>query len=379
MRHLDRSRFEPLLVGPPGPIHDLAVQSGIRTRPYTFEKRYISIQLGQREVPVNPYRLAFRLRDALWLAPTVRRERIALVHTNNLDAHLTGWFLNKLFRVPVIWHIRTFWPRSFYRIPWPTRIVFVSDAVKDKAIGPDNTDPQALVIYNGIDPADFAVPHDARESVLTEFDLPPQPLVGIVGRLTPWKRHDLFLRAAADLKRRGVDATWLIIGSEIDNRSGSSHTRYLESLCRELDITDRVVFTGLRSDIARLVGALDVFVSASDDDPNPRTVLEAMVMGRSIVATNCGGVPTMLAGGRTGLLVPKGNAGELAKGIARLLADPDAAARLAQAARERATTTYTIQEHVHQIEELYESLLCPTDVGMPTRDKTRRAPLHRTR
>ncbi|NWF93034.1 MAG: glycosyltransferase family 4 protein, partial [Syntrophaceae bacterium] len=357
MRYLNRERFEPILLSPPGPIFDLAVKAGIRTFPYTFRKRYVSISIGNREIPVNPYRLMYRLADAFRIIRIIRQEKIDIVHTNNLDAHLTGWFLNKIFGIPVIWHIRTIWPQSFYKIPWPTRIIFVSQAVKKKALGGENSYSRALVIYNGIDPADFVAPEGARESILQEFRLPDRPIVGIVGRLAPWKRYDLFLQTAALLKKQGIDGTWVIVGSEVENRSGTNHTLYLRNLTKQLKIEDRVIFTGLRHDIPSLVGSFDVFVSASDDDPNPRTVLEAMAAGKPIVATNSGGVPEMLDNGRAGILVEKGNAHALAQGVLYLIQNPALAKELGQAALQRAKTVYSIQEHARKIEHLYEDIL----------------------
>lgn len=357
MRYLDKERFEPMLITLPGHFSKLAEKANIRTLAYTFRKRYLSIPIGNIEISVNPYRLLYRFVDALKIIQIIRREKVAIVHTNNLDAHLTGWFLNKIYRIPVIWHIRTIWPSSFYKVTWPSRIIFVSQAVKEKALGSENSDSRALVIYNGIDPEDFVVPDGAREAVITEFSLPHRPIVGIVGRLDSWKRHDLFLKAAALLKNQGVDASWMIVGGDYKNRYGETQTDYLKKLSRQLQIEDRVIFTGLRHDISRLVGSFDVFVSASDDDPNPRVVLEAMAMARPIVGTNSGGVPEMLDNGRCAIMIQKGNEEALAQGILQLLQEPAYAMKLGQLSRRRVEDFYSIQQHVRQVEEVYDSIL----------------------
>ncbi len=357
MRYLPRPRFEPLLLSPPGPIADLAARAGIPVLAYSFRQRYQSFTIGGREIPLNPRRLAYRLADAWHVRRLVARERVDLVHTNNLDAHLVGWFLNRLFGIPVVWHIRTNWPRAFYRIPWPTRIVFVSDAVRRRALGAHAADPRARVVYNGIRPDEFDPGRDTGDEVRGELSLPRRPIVGTVGRLTPWKRQDLFLEAARQLTSAGVDATWMIVGAEIENRSGTAHTQHLRDLASRLGVADRVVFTGLRRDVGRLVRAFDVFVSPADDDPNPRTVLEAMVCGRPIVASTSGGVPEMLDGGAAGLLTPKGDAHALATGVRRLLDDRALAARLGAAAATRARSLYTIEHHVHEIERIYDEVL----------------------
>lgn len=360
MRFLDTSRYERFFACPPGDLLDAAAAAGVKTLAYTFRKRYESIKVGRHEIPLNPYRLALRFRDALRLNRFIRRERIDLVHTNNLDSHLTGWFLNKLFRIPVIWHIRILtWPRSFYRPPWVNRIIFVSESVRRAALGSRAGDPRAIVIPNGLDLDGFKYFPEASSLVRIEFGWPTDcPIVGTVGRLTQQKRHELLVRAAQVFKSEGRQVRWLIVGGEIENRRAvESEEQRLRALARELNVEQEVVFAGDRRDVARLLSAFDVFAFPAFNDSNPRSVLEAMALGRPIVASRSGGLPELLDDGRAGVLVEPDNLDAMVGALRDLLTKPEQARDFGDSARARARACYTIQAHARRAESVYESVL----------------------
>lgn len=360
LRAISDDSYVRYFAGPAGPLFEQATIAGVQTRAHSFTTRYRSIQLGQREIPVNPYRALLRLRDAAILYRFIRAERIELVHTNNLDSHLTGWYLHHVFRVPVIWHIRILsWPRSLYRIPWPSRIIFVSNAVQQAALGPGPYPIKAIVIPNGLDVDTFSSDPDASVSVRQEFGIPSEiPIVGTVGRLTPQKRHQILIQAAQQLKARGVAVRWLIVGGEIENlRVGQSHEETLRQLIHNFDLEQEVVLTGHRSDISRLVSSFDIFAFPAFRDANPRSVLEAMSLAKPVVASRSGGLPEMLDDGQCGILVEPDNTVALADAIAALLADSQQAQRYGTAAQAKVRTHYTISAHARRVEQVYEEVL----------------------
>nr|MDQ3070958.1 hypothetical protein [Acidobacteriota bacterium] len=171
MRHLS-PRFEPVLVGPPGRMMEDARAAGIRVHAHVFQGRYESLKVGRREIPLNPVSLLRRLGDARRIAAIAREESAAIVHTNNLDAHMAGWFLQYVFRYPVIWHIRIHWPPVFYRVPLPVKVIFVSQAVMRASLGSRaGREPRATVVMNGFDPAATRA-GQPRDRVLAEIGVP---------------------------------------------------------------------------------------------------------------------------------------------------------------------------------------------------------------
>src|SRR5262249_7482069 len=127
----------------------------------------------------------------------------------------------------------------------------------------------------------------------------------------------------------------------------------LEALAASLGLAGRVVFTGTRADVARLVSMLDVLVVPSHTEGMSNALLEGMAMGKAIVATAVDGNLDVLSDGRTGLLVPPRDPGALASALERLIARPDDARALGRAARARAEEAYDLRAMVARHQELY--------------------------
>ena len=177
------------------------------------------------------------------------------------------------------------------------------------------------------------------------------PLVGIVGRLVPIKNHDLFLQACRILaaERQGSVRFAVIGGGELRGA--------LEARARELGLEDAVAFAGWRRDLERVYPALDVVVLTSNNEGTPVSLVEAMASGRPVVATAVGGVPDVVAHGRTGLLAPPGDAAAVAGAIGAILDSPELGSRLGAEARREALSRFSAERLVADIERLYDSLL----------------------
>jgi glycosyltransferase involved in cell wall biosynthesis len=353
-RCIDRSEYELFLVCPEGPLAQAARGLGVQTFDYTFVHPYFKVGFLGRRI-LNPFPLVFRLKDSYRLSHIARQLGIHLIHTNNLNSHITGLFTGRMTGVPVLWHIRSYWPSLLYRFMLPDKIIFVSKAVMDRGCG-ERGRARCQVLYNGIREDSFQRVPGAYGDVRREFGLLPEDkIVGIVGRLCPWKGHRCFIEAARCLLDSGVAARFMIVGDQLVSRGRVKQE--LADLTHRLGLDDAVTFTGFRTDIARLLSSFDVFVSASKDDPNPRAVLEAMAVGLPIIGTRSGGVPEMIEDNVSGLLVRPEDSRDLAGAISRLLANPGLAARLASAAHRRVSTLFRASVHVQEVERVYEELL----------------------
>lgn len=183
------------------------------------------------------------------------------------------------------------------------------------------------VIMNGIDTAAYsAVPAPV-------FGDPA--VVTTVARLMPPKGHRFLLDAAQRLVRGGRRITIMFAGDGDLRHS-------LERRCRELGIADAVQFLGNRSDIAALLGATDIFVLPSLWEGTSLALLEAMAGGRPIVATTIPGIAAVVQDGRSGLLVPPGDADALAQAISIFLDNPQFARQCGEEARAVARARFDI-------------------------------------
>jgi len=220
-------------------------------------------------------------------------------------------------------------------------------------------DPDRVhVVYNGIDAQAYTPV--AGTDVLERHGVDPaQPYALFVGRITRQKGLAHLLRAAKDLPGQLV----LCAGAP-DTPEIAAETA---DLVRELQASrDGVVLISEmlpKDQVAQLLSHATVFVCPSVYEPLGIVNLEAMACGTAVVASDVGGIPEVVVDGRTGLLVPydesdpRGFENRLARGVAELLADPDRAAAMGRAGRERAVAEFDWDAIARRTLELYASVL----------------------
>lgn len=195
-------------------------------------------------------------------------------------------------------------------------VIAVSDAVASSIS--DYPGPHPIVIPNG-------VPSNMREdsdSVRAELGIETQEkLIVHVGNIRPHKGHATLVAAVRELADRVPEATVVSIGGE---KTDGDLDR-VRSLAKASGVSDKIRFLGRREDARRFIAAADVFVNPSDFEGLPVAILEALQFGKPVVATNVGGVPTVVIDGNTGILVEPANPSALAAALARAITDPEAA------------------------------------------------------
>lgn len=190
-----------------------------------------------------------------------------------------------------------------------------------------------------------------------------RPLVLTPARLDAQKGHDTLLEAVAELP----EALFLLAGD------GPERER-LEARAAELGVGDRVRFLGRREDVPQLLAACDVFALPSLYEGSSLAVLEAMAAGIPVVSSAIGGTEELIEDGRSGLLVPPGDAAGLASALRRLLGDPVLRKELAGSARERVDAGLRREQNAERVEAVYRELLGGDLEGLP---ESRRNPLLR--
>lgn len=178
------------------------------------------------------------------------------------------------------------------------------------------------------------------------------PLVGLVGRLVPIKAPGLFLEAAQAVLKTVPDAIFVLVGD-------GELRAPLKRQANEQRLRERVRFTGWRSDLAEVYGALDLVVCCSLNEGTPVSVIEASAAGKPVVGTRVGGMPSVIQDGVTGLLVPPGDPAALAEAMARILTDPDLARDMGRAGSAFSRERFGSERMVTQVKDLYRSLLSP--------------------
>jgi len=176
------------------------------------------------------------------------------------------------------------------------------------------------------------------------------PLVGIVGNVRPCKGHPYFFEAAAQVAARAPEARFLVVGN--------AHPEDFAAQLARLGLTERVVFTGFRYDVPRLMAALDVSVNSSTDGEGlTGTLRESLAVGVPVVATRVAGNPEIVRHEENGLLVPPADPAALARGITALLEAPEKARAMGSRGRELVQRRFTQRARCLAMEKLYLDLL----------------------
>lgn len=209
--------------------------------------------------------------------------------------------------------------------------VAVSDAVAGVLTRAGVAADRVVVVRDGVDPAPFeAIGPDARARARAALGIPlDAPVIGAVGALVPHKGHRHLIEAAAWIDNQRKDV-WVVIVGEGPEREA------LQALATQWTIAPRVRLVGARDDVPQLLAAFDLFVHPSVEEGLGQAVIEAMLAGVPVVASQAGGIPELIDDLHTGLLVRAGDGEALARAIIAALRGRDRAAARAEAARERA-------------------------------------------
>lgn len=325
LRHLDRRRLEPVVVFlSPGSFRHEVAALGFRT---------MVLPAGR----LRELRSAGRTLRAL--AAVLRRERPDLVLSWAAKAHLYAAPAALLAGIGdrIVW-----WQHGVPKGHWmdraatllPARAVGCSSRLAAEAQARLRPRRPTFVVHPGVQPP-RTVSHREIANLRQELRIPDdRTVVGLVARLDPSKGQVRFLRAVAELRRRGRDVHGLVVGGR-GYGSQRDYERELHRLAETLDLTERLTLSGHIPDPAPYYALMDVLASASTDESFGMTLLEGMALGIPVVAVAAPGPREIIEHERSGLLVPGAGEGALADAIDRLVREEALRVRLASAARRR--------------------------------------------
>jgi glycosyltransferase involved in cell wall biosynthesis len=322
--------------------------------------RFISSQLLARADDVFNF-LPFFLQ-LLW---TAKRFRADLIHANNDPlSNRAALLVGKVLGIPSVCHVRggdhavSGFMRWTYTLPDHFISVshWVAKSMQDKLHIPAE---KISVVYDGIALEKLNVHADGAE-LRRAYNIPCDAFaVGLVGLLIPWKGQTLFLDAAKLLRHKIPQLKMLIIGGTPDDCV--SYEAMLRQRVSAEQLTEVIIFTGHMSAMETVYNGLDVVLSASTDpEPLGTVVIEAMAMGRPLIAPNHGGAAEMMQHDETGLLFTPRDAQSLADAIEKFYRSKTLRATLGANARSAALKAFAVETHVEHIQNIYQQLLAQT-------------------
>jgi glycosyltransferase involved in cell wall biosynthesis len=279
-----------------------------------------------------------------------------LIHVQAWGMHRLGAWLARRLARPYVLGIHGYLPpqaRIHFDRRWGRRIVAVSQSVKSELLSRMSLPPEIVsVIHAGVD----VPPSPSTPPILAPDRL---PVVGTAGPLEAVKGHVFFLGAAQRVAAVRPETEFLIAGAgpEEDN---------LRRVARELGLNRNLTFASNLYDFSAALAAMDIFCLPSLRQGLGTIMLEAMALGRPVIATGVGGVYSVIRNNETGLVVPPSDSSVLAARILELLNDPVRARAVGEAGRVLVREEFGVERMVAQTAALYREVRAAERVAAPT-------------
>ena len=347
--------------------HDFQVELACLRRVGPFVAQAASEGMPLHEYPIESFRNARAVGQQMRFAKDLIQRRIEIVHAYSFYGNVFAIPPARLAAAPVV--IASIRDRGPYLTPmqmkvqrhicrFATRVLVNADAVRQWLVDQGYDPKRIVIIPNGVDLDRFAT-HVDPAALRQELGLPSDALlITVVSRLNQMKGLEQFLEAAAILAAKFPKAYFLVVGEP--TVGDHQYKPSLARLAARLGIADRVVFTGIRSDVPAVLASAAVSVMPSLNEALSNVLLESMAAGVPTVATRVGGTPEAMVDGVTGLLVPPGDSAALASAVERLLSDPQFAATLGHAAKQTVKARFSAERMADATAQLYADLLSET-------------------
>ncbi len=360
---MDKTKYFPVVILPfEGPLKVEFEKNGIKVVIAPVLKLY-----RKMFTPGNLTKFAGEYKKGMDMLDALHREHnFSLVYSHTLAA-LIGFMWASKRKIRHLWHVQeiiarpALFNRGFKFLlsrKANDKVIYDSrETMNFWADGEPAIAKKSDFIWNGLDPAEKPI-HTAEEiaSVRREFfNADDQPVIGLVGRINSWKGQPLLLRAFARIASDYPDAKLVYLGSAPPNQD--FFVDDLKSNIQKLGLTERVTIIPFRQDIWKFWDALDIaVVPSTEPEPFGMVAIEAMLAGKPVVAANHGGLTEIVLDGQTGFLFEPGNDDALASALRKLLDDPQMRTRFGQAGKERASTVFSLRNHVEQFEAVFEEI-----------------------
>ncbi|RKY35874.1 MAG: hypothetical protein DRP78_05020 [Candidatus Omnitrophota bacterium] len=277
----------------------------------------------------------------------VRKNHIDVIHAHTRVTQVLAYYLSKITKVPFITTCHGFFKQNIGRrfLPcWGEKVIAVSDAVREHLkVDFALSEEKIVLIPNGIDIEQFKTLKKKTDSISS------LRVVGIVARLSSVKGHKYLIAAMAKVIQKFFDARLFIFG---EGRIKYALVRQAE----QLKIKDKVFFLPSVTNTTEVLNEIDIFVMPSSQEGLGLSILEAQACGLPVIASNVGGIPSIVKDNLSGLLVPPENSDLLASAIIKLMRDRKMAMRLGQRARQDVENKFNIEQMVDKVEHVYNKV-----------------------
>ena len=335
--NINRERYQPLVVCP---------DDGV----FVAHLRCAGIPTTVLGLP--PWRkvksLIARYSAAEKLIALAKVHNAQLVHTSDSWLNPYLWHIRKHLEIPLVSHVRTLLTTTQvrkYKFDRMDSLIAISKESKTPLIQAGIDTEKIDLILNCVD--------------LDAFQFAPQParsteyVVGIVGRIEPFKRQREFVEIAAAVAAQDKKVQFHIIGAALDTPEHRAYERDVRQLVVKYQLQDFIHFRGHRTDMPTVMQELDLLVTLSAGS----VIAEAMAAGKPVIGTPIGSTADTVVHGVTGYVVPWHPIETIVNKILKLATDSDLNIRMGQQARKHADEAFGLKAHVQKVQNIYGKLL----------------------
>lgn len=288
------------------------------------------------------------------LMALIKIEGIEVIHAHTRVTQVLACAASRLAGIPYVATCHGFFKerlgRKIFKC-WGDKTIAISDAVRDHLIKDFNVPAERIeLVYNGVELERFRkhFTDQEKDALRNNLGLKPGPVIGAIGRLSPVKGYQYLVEAFSMLCNEYKDLNLLMVGDGPEKEN-------LKSLCRELKIAESVTFIPPIPDTPKTLSIMDLFVSSSVQEGLGLSIVESLAAGRPVVASDVGGVSSIVKNDKTGMLVKPEDSQALASGISVILKDPGLRERLQKDGRRLVEENFTIKKMVDKIEGVYST------------------------
>lgn len=342
LTYIDRKRYMPVALVPDGDLSEALHQLHVRCV-------RIPVLPG-----LNRYTLLRFLGKLPRLISYVKREQPALIHANTNFASLYSGILSKTTKIPaigLIQDIEALGRMGRWMVRQNTKTIAISEAVSKYLIQEGVPKRKIVRIHHGVDLQKYQL-----RSGIDGKNSASHTIIGIVGQLGERKGHLYLLKAARSITQTCPHVSVWIVGNEPRN-STERYTERLQSYVKNAQLEQHVTFWGFRKDIPDILAQLDILVLPSLQEPFGKIVIEAMAMGKPVIASRVGGVPEIVMHGETGILVPPKDSAAIQQALEQLIHDQEKRKQMGIEGRKRVEQHFSLEKTVRSTEHAYEKIL----------------------
>ncbi len=349
-------RYRPhVILAEEGPMKGRFEDAGIPVEVLPLDPQTLKVSRERLGRGPSLRQVGASLNYAVQLRRRIKELDPAVVHANSLKSGYYGLAAARTAGVPFVWHVRDrlasdYMPDLACRmtrtaVRYGANGVVANSLVTMDTLGTARPGQPREVVYD---------PYRPERPPVRPAPGGPHVTVGLVGRISPWKGQDVFLRAVAELRTTVPGLRARVIGDVMFDET--EYAAGLHDLAAGLGLGDILEWRGFRTDIEAELAELDVLVHCSTiPEPFGMVVVEGMAAGLPVIASSIGGPTEVIRDGEDGMLVRPNDPGAMADAISRLLSD-GVAARLGVAAA-RSARRFAPEVSGAQVEAFYDRLV----------------------